>query len=495
MTEERSMTSKNTFSVLLVSLTLFLLGACTTIPIDERNQIRNEVNQTAESTIEQLVAEDPTIQTELDNAIGYAVASVSATKIPLVGGGYGLALLHDLENNTRTYINITRIDLGAGIGSGRFRVLVIFENRETMERFRDGSWQSVLGAESGLGSQSSNKVAMGGDGYSLHFVSDKGIALAATARLIKSSINEDLTDTGVSDVSFPNTGFASTDEQGETAPRVWDHKLPFLAQKVIDKGYDLPLPYGVGFTYANVDQLQLLTDLQVGINGREIIPFEFVSFDRAQSISNSYSLKADAWILPFMNVFVMLGKVDGSAPLDIVLDGNGMLDHLDITCGGLPPSPLCELLEDKDFALPHFSADFEGTTYGIGTTLAGGWKGWFVAVPLNITYADMQGSDTDGLNYTATPRFGKTINLGRNGNLSLFAGGNYLNSDLTIDGIAETPDGLLSFDYIIEQENKDKWNALVGFNWDINKRFSWSAEYNGFVGSRDAIITSINWKF
>jgi hypothetical protein len=172
-----------------------------------------------------------------------------------------------------------------------------------------------------------------------------------------------------------------------------------------------------------------------------------------------------------------------------------MLDHLDITCEGFPPSPLCELLEDKDFALPHFSADFEGTTYGIGTTLAGGWKGWFVAVPLNATYADMQGSDTDGFSYTATPRFGKTINLGRNGNLSLFAGGNYLNSDLTIDGTAETPDGLLRFDYIIDQENKDKWNALVGFNWDINKRLSWSAEYNGFVGSRDAIISSINWKF
>jgi len=348
------MTQIKAISILFVSLTLLLLGACTTIPVDERNQIREEVNQTAETTIEQLVAEDPKIRTALDNATGYAVASVSATKIPIVGGGYGLALVHDLENNTRTYINVTRLDLGAGVGAGRFRVLVIFENRKTMEKFRDGSWQSVMGAESGVGSQSSSKIAMGGDGYSTHFVSDAGVSLAATARLIKTSINEDLTDTGVSEVSFPNSGFTSTDQQGEAAPRIWDHKLPFLAQKVIDKGYDLPLPYGIGFTYANVDQLQLLTELQVGINGREIIPFEFVSFDRAQSISNSYNLKADAWILPFMNVFVMLGKVDGSAPLDIVLDGNGMLDHLDITCGGLLPSPLCELLEDKDFALPHF---------------------------------------------------------------------------------------------------------------------------------------------
>ena len=479
------------FSVLLL---LAVLGACTTIPVDERNQIRDEVNQTAETTIEQMVANDPEIQKSLDSAVGYAVASISATKVIVLGGGYGLALLHDMENNTRTYINISRFDLGAGIGTGRFRVLVIFENREVMERFRVGAWHSRVGAESAMGSQTANSATTSDQGYSVHFASDTGASISATARLIKTSINEDLTDTGVSEVSFPNMGFDSVGEQGEDAPRIWDHKLPFMAQKVIDKGYDLPLPYGIGLTYANVDQAQLLNSLQVGINDRDVIPFEFVGFDNARSKSNSYSLKADAWLFPFMNVFVMLGKLDGHAPMDVVLDGNGMLDHLDISCSGLPPNPLCPLLGDKTFTLP-IDTNFEGTTYGIGTTLAAGWKGWFVAIPMNLTYADMQGSQTDGFSYTITPRFGKVLNLGRNGNLSLFAGGNYLNSDLTIDGYAETPDGLLRFDYIIDQENKDKWNVLLGLNWDINRRLSWSVEYDGFIGSRDAIISSISWKF
>jgi lipid-binding SYLF domain-containing protein len=479
-------------------LALFLLAileACTTIPVDERNQIRDEVNQVAETTIAQMIENDPTIQKSLDKAVGYAVASISATKIPVLGGGYGLALLHDTEQDTRTYINVSRFDLGAGVGSGRFRVLVIFEDREVMEKFRDGTWHSTAGAESAVGTQTGSRVASSRDGYSLHYASDTGVAFAATARLIKTSINEDLTGTGVSEISFPNMGFESIGEQGEDAPRVWDHQLPFLAQKVIDQGYDLPLPYGIGLTYADVDQLQLLEELQVGINGSEIIPFDFVSFENARSLSNSYSLKADAWILPFMNVYIMLGRLDGHAEIDIDLDGNGMLEHLDITCEGFPPSPLCPLLEDKTFTLPLIKASFDGTTYGAWATFAAGWKGWFVAVPVNFTYADMSDSDTDGINYTVTPRFGKTLNLGRNGNLSLFAGGNYLDSDLTIDGTAETPDGLLSFDYIIDQQNKDKWNALIGFNWDINKSLSWSAEYNGFIGSRDAFITSVNWRF
>ena len=55
-----------------------------------------------------------------------------------------------------------------------------------------------------------------------------------------------------------------------------------------------------------------VADVSRNINGREVIPFEFVSFDKARSLSNSYSLKADAWIFPFMNVFVMLGRISGT---------------------------------------------------------------------------------------------------------------------------------------------------------------------------------------
>lgn len=476
------------------SLSLFLLGACTTIPVDERIQIRTEVDQVAETTVKQMTANDPEIQVLLDESIGYAVASVSATKLPLLGGGYGLAVLFDKENRTRTYLNITRFDLGAGIGAGKFRVLVIFSSGEVMEQFRRGTWHTSIAVESAAGSQSTSKVSSAKAGFSVHYASDKGLALAATARMVKISVNDDLTDSGVSEVSFPNTGFSSNDEQGEYAPRVWDHKLPFLAQKVIDKGYDLPLPYGIGLTYANVDQSQLLESLEVGINGREVIPFDFVSFDDAVSDSRSFSLKADTWLFPFMNVYAMVGRLDGNATMDVLLDGNGMLDHLDISCTGLPPNPLCPLLEDQNFVLP-IKTNFEGTTYGLGVTLAAGWKGWFVAIPFNATYADMDGSSTDGLNYTVTPRFGRSFNLGRKGVLSLFVGGNYLDSNLTVDGIFETPDATLSFDYIIDQENKDKWNVLLGFNWDINKRISWSAEYNGFIGSRNAVISSFNWRF
>ena len=53
----------------------------------------------------------------------------------------------------------------------------------------------------------------------------------------------------------------------------------------------------------------------------------------------------------------------------------------------------------------------------------------------------------------------------------------------------------MSLDYRIGETNTDRWNVVTGFNWDISKRLSWNAEYNGFVGSREAFISSLNLRF
>lgn len=47
----------------------------------------------------------------------------------------------------------------------------------------------------------------------------------------------------------------------------------------------------------------------------------------------------------------------------------------------------------------------------------------------------------------------------------------------------------------IDRQNNDNQNALLGFNWDINKRLLWSAEYNGFTEFHDAFISSLIWKY
>lgn len=462
--------------------------------MEKRAPLRQQINDRADEVIATLIREKPEIQPLLDTSVGYFVGRISGVKVPVIGGGGGLGVLVDKEQSTRTYMNINRLDAGFGLGTSAYKVLVIFHDREAMEKFRIGFRKAGLAAVSATGGKMITKVTELGEGTALFFLAETGAEVTAGFRKVRLSVNEDLTDTGVSQLSYPNTGFHTVDRQGEDAPRRWEHRLPFFAQKVVDLGYDLPLPYGIGVTYANVNQDMLLSGLEVGINGREKQPFEFVSFDNASAKNDTVQLKLDTWLFPFLNVFALLGKIDGKAPLDVVLDGDGMLDHLGVTCGGFPPNPLCSALEDRTITLP-IEAPFSGMTYGIGTILAGGWNNWFVAIPITFTYADMDTTDTDGIAFTITPRLGRVLNLGQWGNLSLFGGGNYLDAELTVTGTVSTPDNKLVIDYTIEEENEDKWNLLIGGNWDINKRWSLSAEYNGFIGSREAFIMSLMSRF
>ena len=143
----------------------------------------------------------------------------------------------------------------------------------------------------------------------------------------------------------------------------------------------------------------------------------------------------------------------------------------------------------------HIEASFNGNTYGVGTVLAGGWSNYFVTIPLTITYADMQGNDTEGLVYTASPRLGYVFQMGNAGVLAPYIGASYLVSDLTITGTVNIPGTTIDVDYEIQQSNKDKWAGVIGANYDISKRWSIQAEYNGFTGSRESYIASVNCRF
>jgi len=45
----------------------------------------------------------------------------------------------------------------------------------------------------------------------------------------------------------------------------------------------------------------------------------------------------------------------------------------------------------------------------------------------------------------------------------------------------------------ISQRNKDRWNGLLGFNWDMNKHWSVMAEA-GFGGSRENFIAGATYR-
>jgi hypothetical protein len=479
------------FTVLLV---LVLLGSCRTIPLEDRAPARIAINDRAHETIEKLTDKHPGLRAEVNDAAGYFVGRVSGLKAPVVGAGRGLGVLYDQEKSSRTYMDINRFDLGAGLGKGSYRMLALFPEREALEKFKTGVWKGGLSAEAGLSDTITTTVSELEAGLPVFILPEDGATITATARLVRVSVNEDLTDTGVSEIGIPNTGLKTVGRQGNDAPRKWEHKLPFLAQRVIDLGYDLPLPYGLGLTVANVNQQMDLTNLFVGFNGSPKRQFPAVSFNNSETHTQSFQLKLDAWLFPFMNVFGMIGQVKGDFQMDVDIDGNTILNEIGQTCGGPIKPPICRLLEDKTFTLP-IKTDVDAFTYGVGTTLATGYKNWFVALPMSANWTDPAGSVADGVSYTITPRGGRIFSLERLGNIAVFGGGNWLKSEYTISGTFNVPNVNLGIDYIIDQESRDNWTLLTGFNWDFDRRISWAFEYNGFIGTRESFISSFVYRF
>ena len=480
---------------LLLALALVVAAGCTGLTPEELDESRQALAKSTASILQRATERHPEAAKELENATGFFAGRLSGANVVIAGAGKGLGELHDARDGSVTYMDIRRLDLGAGVAASRADILIVFHEADSFERFRRGKLIPTLNAESNLGERGSGHTASNrSEGLSWYYLAAKGAGAVLTTRVVKPSINEVLTDTGLSEIAIPNTGFDNRGEQGEQAPRRWDRRLPFLAQRVIDLGYDLPLPIGLRLNYAGVDQDMRLNELDVGFNGGPKERFDFVEFDNARAESDSIQLILDAWLLPFMNVSLLVGDLEGEAPMDIYLDGNGMLDQLGEDCSRPGINPLCRLLQDKEFLLP-IEAPFSGTTYGIGMMFAGGWQNYFVTIPFNFTYADMDTTETDGIAYTVTPRIGRSFKLGRAGTLSAFVGGNYLKAELEVDGSVDVPGVDLSIDYSIQQKNKDRWNGVVGANWDISKRWAWTAEYNGFWGSREAFITSLNYRF
>ena len=56
----------------IVVVLTHLTSGCASIPVDQRERIRNEINAAAEDALVAFTAEDPAIAEEIEDSVGYA---------------------------------------------------------------------------------------------------------------------------------------------------------------------------------------------------------------------------------------------------------------------------------------------------------------------------------------------------------------------------------------------------------------------------------------
>jgi hypothetical protein len=257
--------------------------------------------------------------------------------------------------------------------------------------------------------------------------------------------------------------------------RQWEWALPFLAQKVIDRGFNLPRPYGLSIVYTTIQQNVALSDLEVTFDpSKPLKDINFVDLSNSSSNNDTWQLKLDAWILPFLNMYALFGTVEGTGSVNVALNAKEFFDDVDtsICSGGIIP----------DFCNGYVSANapmkYHGYNYGIGVLVATAYKDYFFAMPLSYVITDLNVSTSNQQTFNAIPRFGYNIQTAHSGKYGLYLGGNYLQSHADLTGtfvlpMASSPIGHdVNLQYKIHEHPQDIWNAIAGVNWEMSDRWS-----------------------
>ena len=240
-----------------------------------------------------------------------------------------------------------------------------------------------------------------------------------------------------------------------------DSALPFMKDLAGDA--ELPRPWGISIDFYTMDQDYDIKDLQFALPG---ISLGDPSQIKVTNEVVHYDIQADVWLLPFLNVFGLIGKVDSDTLVD--------LSKVEIT--GLP------------FSLGTLPVSIDGTVYGLGFTLVYGTESWFASATTTYTKTSTSGvldSSVDSL--AIQPRVGLIRD-----NWRFWVGSMYLDVDEKHSGTFELPI-IGGVPFSVELATRDNWNYAAGVGYVFSDQANLSFEL-GF-GSRTHTLFNFNVRF
>jgi hypothetical protein len=224
-------------------------------------------------------------------------------------------------------------------------------------------------------------------------------------------------------------------------------------------------PWGVGIDIFSMQQDYGIVSLDFQLPGVEIGDASLIG---VTNDLQSYDLKFDAWITPFLNVFALVGR----------LKADTYVDFSKLPIQGLP------------FPLSAVQVSYDGTVYGAGFNLIYGTDKWFVALNNTWTDASLSGDfDSSVSAYTAQPRIGLIRDK-----WTFYAGGMYLDTQEKHSGTIQLPiPGFPPVPFKVELESAENWNYAVGVMHVFSPKAQVLLEY-GF-GDRTHTLLNFTYRF
>lgn len=259
--------------------------------------------------------------------------------------------------------------------------------------------------------------------------------------------------------------------------------LPILGETAKKLGFEIPEPFGLSATYYAEKQSFRMPKLELGgHNGKLFNANGLVRVPEIRTSQSAKTIRADAWVFPFFNLYALVGYVDGHA-------------NIDIQPALFPPnhSPKYDL-----------RLDYEGPTVGLGGTLATGFKPFktrptivFGLVDLNVTqtFLDFRRTVTSlepvtvgVLNMRCGVRDRVLEPLG-DFHLSLWGG-------LMWEGVQDIMTGnlsILDLDFKGKVKSVNPVNTIVGSRLEIGKHID--VMFDVGIGERRSVMLSGTFRF
>jgi len=328
----------------------------------------------------------------------------------------------------------------------------------------------------------------------------------------------------------------------------YPYALPIWGKKATAKGYQLPYSAGLGINYLWQESDLIIDNLQVGFNnGPKHNLDEIIRFDGAKATANAINVRPDIWLFPFLNIYGIVAAAKTSTEINagvyIPDSSNNMTQiatlntkaEFDANSFGFGLTPTMGigggwLALDMNVAWTDVSAlDDPVFTFIFGPRLgktfnfkkkesniaiwAGGFRVKFSSetegsinlsevIPLEELDAKIQNgfikleenqAQIEQWWGNLTPLEQQNpVNKAKyeTANRAMDAAGKLLNG---LEGAASTA-STSTVQYSLEKNLKDKWNFIVGSQYQLNRHFMIRAEF-GFLASRQQFIGGLQYRF
>ena len=171
--------------VSLVAIAAVLVAGCGPkkkgLTLEERRQAVADMET---QTLERLYKEAPDTQAKIQNAPGYGVFSNANVNLLIASAGSGYGVVVDNATQQRTHMKMALGGVGLGLGAKDYRVVMIFKDKATMDKFVEKGWDA--GAHADAAAKAGDKGAEAsaeGDirsGIEVYSMTESGLALQAT---------------------------------------------------------------------------------------------------------------------------------------------------------------------------------------------------------------------------------------------------------------------------------------------------------------------------